>query len=440
MRSRLFVPLALLAVAVIAGCAVAWSNTREPLPPEIRIAAGRKDGLYFTFAEQFAKRLQERTGRPVRVVETAGSEANVGLLNDGGADLALIQTASLTPEGVAGIAPLFPETLHFIVRKNRNIRSPADLAGKRVALGLKGSGIRQNAAIVLAHYDIRMEDLRDAEEHFAALATDDGIDAALVTTGWMNPLLEQLLRNDELELLSLPDPDGLAVRHPWFAPTTIPKGLYHGKKPLPLEPVRSVAVTALLAGRSDAPDPLVRHALAALYETNLHASFPALLTAKAAKDYDAAAMHPSVVKYHDPAAAFKRLSRTMELLSKSKEAVFGVGAAAFLAWGWLRRRREQAEAEADELQKVKLDDFISRTLTVELEQMEVTDPEELRPLLRRVTHIKQEALKELTSEKVRGDQLFAIFLSQCAALSEKIQMRMIYGRLSESHPAPSESV
>ena len=48
-----------------------------------------------------------------------------------------------------------------------------------------------------------------------------------------------------------------------------------------------------------------------------------------------------------------------------------------------------------------------------------------------MTHIKQEALKELTSEKVRGDQLFAIFLSQCAALSDKIQMRMIYGRLSE---------
>jgi hypothetical protein len=38
----------------------------------------------------------------------------------------------------------------------------------------------------------------------------------------------------------------------------------------------------------------------------------------------------------------------------------------------------------------------------------------------------------LTSEKVRGDQLFAIFLSQCAALSEKIQMRMVYGRLSEA--------
>ena len=101
-----------------------------------------------------------------------------------------------------------------------------------------------------------------------------------------------------------------------------------------------------------------------------------------------------------------------------------------LVWGWARRRRERATVAADQIQKQKLDDFIGETLEVELQQMEVTDPEELRPFLRRLTMIKQEALRELTSEKVRGDQLFAIFLSQCAALSEKIQMRMLYGRMS----------
>lgn len=104
----------------------------------------------------------------------------------------------------------------------------------------------------------------------------------------------------------------------------------------------------------------------------------------------------------------------MELLSKSKEALFGVVAAAILMWGWLRRRREQIAAAADQVQKEKLEGFIGRTLTVELDQMKVDAPEELRPFLRQVTQIKQEALKELTSEKVRGDQLFAIFLSQCA--------------------------
>jgi len=146
-------------------------------------------------------------------------------------------------------------------------------------------------------------------------------------------------------------------------------------------------------------------------------------------------MHPRVAAYHDPAARFVKLTRAMELASKSKEAVFGAGAFAVLVWGWARRRRERRSAEADEAQKRKLDEFIGRTLSVELEQMDVTDPEQLRPFLRRLTHIKQEALHELTSEKVRGDQLFAIFLAQCAALSEKIQMRMLYGRLSGANAA-----
>ena len=266
-----------------------------------------------------------------------------------------------------------------------------------------------------------------------ALATDPELDAALVTTGWCNPILEKLLLRPDLELVGLPDPEGLALRHPWFKSSTIPKGLYAGKSPVPSEDVRTVTVTALLASRSDACDKLVRESLGALFETDLRASFPAVQTAKAAKDYDGAVMHPGVAKYHDPSAGMNRLTQSMELLAKSKEVLFGVAAGAVLLWGWMRRRRERAEAIADEEQKKKLDEFIGRTLTVELEQMEVTDPEQLRTFLRQVTHIKQEALRELTSEKVRGDQLFAIFLSQCTALSEKIQMRMMYARLSEAN-------
>jgi hypothetical protein len=157
------------------------------------------------------------------------------------------------------------------------------------------------------------------------------------------------------------------------------------------------------------------------------------MSAKAARDYDAAVMHPGAALYHDPAARFARVTRVLEIASKSKEALFGLVAFVVLVWGWVRRRRERIAAAADREQKQKLDEFIGRTLTVELEQMDVSDPEQLRPFLRRVTHIKQEALKELTSETVRGDQLFAIFLSQCAALSDKIQMRMMYGRLSEAN-------
>jgi len=432
MSRMLFRITAVLALAVLAASTWVWYTSRETLPREIRIASGQPGGLYHAFSTDLATRLRQRTGRPVRVVETAGSEENARLLRDGAVELALIQTSSLTPDGVAGVAPLFPESLHFLARKGSGIRSPADLAGRRVALGLRGSGIRENAGTLLAHYGVSTDGLKDIEDPFGALTATDGVDAALVTTGWMNPTLERVLRSGQVELVALQDPEGLAARHPWLAPTTIPRGLYSGNPPVPPEPVRTVAVTALLSARSDAADELVNVTLAALYESELRASYPLMLTSKSARDYDAAVMHPAVADYHDPSAGLNRVSQAMELASKSKEVLVGLAALALLAWGWGRRRQERlAESEARE-QKNKLDEFIGRTLTVEVEQMDVTDPEELRAFLRRVTLIKQEALQELTNEKVRGDQLFAIFLSQCAALSEKIQMRMVYGRLPAS--------
>jgi TRAP transporter TAXI family solute receptor len=426
--------MAVAAAAVLVACVVTWFRSRETLPREIRIAAGQHEGIYQMLAQDLANRLSEQCGRPVSVIETPGTEANLALVRDGGAELALTQTVSPTPAGVAGIAPLFPEPLHFLARKDRGIRALKDLEGKRVALGLKGSSMRRTAQTVLEHYAVGNVD--DRGEYFSVLDTDNGVDAALVTTSWMNPTLVKILQRPDIELIGIDDPDGLAMRHPWLTATTIPPGLYPGKypdkPPVPPKQVRTVAVTALLVGRANASDRLVRESLAALYEKDLRSSFPAVLPAKAAKDYDAVVMHPSVANYHDPSAGLNRLAQALDFISKSKEVFLGVVAFALLLWGLLRRWRERVANAADQAQKQQLDDFIARTLAVELEQMDVTDPEQLRPFLRRVTQIKQEALRELTREKVRGDQLFAIFLSQCAALSEKIQMRMVYGRMSDA--------
>jgi TRAP transporter TAXI family solute receptor len=435
MRKLTFLFVVIAGLAVLIVCGLSWYNSRETLPKEIRIAAGKPNGLYHTFAEHLAKRLRERTGTRVRVIETDGSEENIALLRDGGAELAFLQAVSSTPEGIAGIAPLFPEPLHLLVRKNRGIRSLSDLAGPLVTLGPRGSGARQNAYTVLNHYQVPLDSLCDSEEYFGALGTNPKLDAALFTTGWMNPTLEDLLKSGNFEFVGITDVEGLVARHPWFTATAIPRGLYPGKPPVPAATVPTVAVTALLVGRTDASDRLVHETLAALYETDVRTSFPTALSAKAARNYEATPMHPAVAHYHDPSATLNRVAKNLELVGKSKEALLGVVTLSLVVWGWARRRRERAAEAADNVQKQKLEVFIGQTLEVELQQMEVSDPEELRPFLRRITRIKQDALRELTSEKVRGDQLFAIFLSQCAALSEKIQMRMLYGKLSSRSQA-----
>jgi TRAP transporter TAXI family solute receptor len=430
MRKLSRIMIGLAAIGVLAVAVYGWYTSRQTLPSRIRIVAGKPGGLNDTFAHDFAQLLQESTGVPVSVEESKGTEENVERLRQGKAELAVFQTHSLPPARIVGIAPLFTERLHFIVRKKRGISKVADLVGKRVALGSKGSGMRQNALTVLAQHGLDERDLTDVEEPFGALEADPNLDAAFVTSGWMNPLLKKRLQQNDVELVGIDDTEGLAARHPWFTAATIPPGLYPGKPPAPSASVPTVAVMALLAAREDAPDSLVRAALAVLYETDLRKQFPALLTANTAKSYDAVVMHPEVANYHNPTAGLNRLSGTMDFFVKTKEILLGVLAFTVLAWNWWRRRLERAAAAADEAQKQQLDGFIKQTLEVELEQMDEADPEKLRPFLRRVTAIKQAALRELTSERVRGDQLFAIFLAQCAALSEKIQMRMMYGKMS----------
>src|SRR5262249_46026210 len=140
-----------LLACVFFACVATWHAWSENSLPheEIRIAAGKEDGLYYKFAKEFAKDLSKRTNRPVRVIATAGSEENAKLVQTGGADLALMQTVAPTPKGLAGIAPLFSEPLHFVVRKGTEIHAPKDLAGKRVALGVKGSTMRDTSQAVL---------------------------------------------------------------------------------------------------------------------------------------------------------------------------------------------------------------------------------------------------------------------------------------------------
>lgn len=75
--------------------------------------------------------------------------------------------------------------------------------------------------------------------------------------------------------------------------------------------------------------------------------------------------------------------------------------------------------------RVRLDSFVDRTIAIESAQIGVSDPVRLAEYLDEVTRIKLKALDELTDAELRGDQAFAIFLTQCANLISKLQLKII---------------
>ena len=61
---------------------------------------------------------------------------------------------------------------------------------------------------------------------------------------------------------------------------------------------------------------------------------------------------------------------------------------------------------------------------IERSQMDETNRERLERHLDDVTLIKLEALEELSHEDLRGDRTFLIFLTQCANLIAKLQVKI----------------
>ncbi len=71
--------------------------------------------------------------------------------------------------------------------------------------------------------------------------------------------------------------------------------------------------------------------------------------------------------------------------------------------------------------------------------MRARDTAELRQFLDQVTRIKIRAIAELTHEELLGDRMFSIFLTQCSAVSRKIEAKL--AAAAKGHPfADSDEV
>lgn len=409
-------------VAVLVVSVAAWLVTRERLPGEIRIATADPGGLYHKFAEALQPHLAEATDRPVVLVPTEGSGDNRRRLIEGETQLAILQSGAVPMDGIVSLAPLYNDVVLVVARSGRGIESIADLAGRNVAIGTPGSGMLKSAEEVLTHYRFAPEEFQ--QRHFYDLAHDETLDAAVVTTGFLNPDLERLLATGRFALLPIRDAEAFCLRHPGYRPLTVPRGLYGERPPLPPEPVPTVATTAILAAGSGVSELLVEHVVASLYENNLRADVPTFIPAERATDWRTLPVHPAARRYFDPYEEFGVLAALIESIAATKELVVALFAGLYLIWQrWHLARRREREREV-QVMKDRLDAMLQETARIERAQMDTLEPARLKEYLDQVTTIKLRALDELAHEDLRGDRMFLIFLIQCGNLIHKIQAKI----------------
>ncbi|CAL9549183.1 hypothetical protein SUDANB58_04410 [Streptomyces sp. enrichment culture] len=258
-----------VAGAVVLGLLLWWLLPLGEEPPRgtVSFSTGTRAGVYQKYGEllrtEFAKDMPDLR---VRLLTSAGSQENVERVATGKADFAIaaadaVETYKMAgrpgADGLRGVARLYDDYVQLVVPADSDIRSVADLRGKRVAIGLPHSGVRLIATRLLRAAGI------DPEKDITPRS--DGIDTGPGQLGkqvdaffWSGGLPTEGLRRTaekaafrfvpiEEDLVARLHGRGGATRY--YRASTIPESAY-----LTIQnatPVPTMAVSNLLITRED---------------------------------------------------------------------------------------------------------------------------------------------------------------------------------------------
>lgn len=269
---------ALLATVGLALAATASAQTF------FRINTGGTAGTYYPIGGLIANAISQPTvpGLVATAVASNGSVANVNAIQGGGAESGFSQadvaywayTGTGTFDGkpkvtdLRLIANLYPESFHLVARKAANIKSIADLKGKRVSLDEPGSGTIVNARAILAAYGVTEKDLKSEflkPNAAGEKLKDNSLDAFFFVGGYPAGAIAELAATGGIDILPIsgPEADKLVKQFGFYAVDTIPADTYKG-----VGAVKTLAVGAQWVTSAKQDTTLVYNITKALWNDN----------------------------------------------------------------------------------------------------------------------------------------------------------------------------
>ena len=279
------------------------------------MGTGGTAGTYYAYGGILGNQIKTSAGITVNVVSTDGSKANILGIDAGNYQLATVQsdvmayaaagTRSFESEGALDsfrvIGGLYAEALQ-LVTIDPEIKSVADLKGKKVSIGAAGSGVYFNAVDVLAAAGLTEADIIPQYQSFGDSADalkDRKIDAAFIVAGAPTPAIQELCTSATAYLVPI---DGdiaakLMAASPYYTTYKVPAGTYNGQT----EDVTTVTVKATLIVSTSASEDAVYNVTKAIFDnidtiTAAHAK-GAELSLQNATDGMTAPFHAGAAKY-----------------------------------------------------------------------------------------------------------------------------------------------
>jgi TRAP transporter TAXI family solute receptor len=261
-RSSLTNPLVLgVIVSLLVAVGATWFAVRvfRPTPPHVVVVStGPEGSAYQLYGEKY-REILAREGIELRLVPSAGAVENLQRLRDGAGDVSVafvesgIGGAERT-EGVQSLGTVFYEPLWPFVLGPAPPKFRDAMAGKRVSIGPRGSGTNALCRILFDTMGMdpgafTLVELPPREAAAGLLSGELG--AAVISSAWDSPVIQDLLHTPGVTLLPYPRVDALVAIHPFLSKLVLPMGVADLKKNIPAEDTPLIAATASLAVRED---------------------------------------------------------------------------------------------------------------------------------------------------------------------------------------------
>lgn len=249
----------------------------------------------------------------------SGSVENVEALQTGSTESALLHadiaywaytgkgpfTGRTPMQELRVLANLIPVQFHIVVPASSSIYSVTDLAGRRVGVGLPGSGTEANAQYVLEGYGLGLDRIEPVRLRFgpAVDALRAGrIDAFFLLGAAPVEAILDLLVTVDIRLLPISASvlKDLTAHYPFFSSTQIPTGTYRG-----VPTTETVSLGVYWAVRQDLDNQLANDITRALWqgqsELNFLADNPGARFADRshATDVRGLPLHPGARRYYE---------------------------------------------------------------------------------------------------------------------------------------------
>lgn len=268
------IPVIICIVLAVSLCSCSGQSNK------LSFGTGDIGGRYYSFGNALSKVIEkDDENLTLTIKTTAGSAANLRLLQKGFLNFAIVQSDILSDaysgkgsfegnkcDGVRVIAGLYTEECQIVTLKDSGINTVSDMFGKKVSVGEKESGVMQNAEQILFANGLSFDSVNAQYLSFtesAAKLKSGEIDAFFCTAGAPTNAVSELSKDTEIKVISLDEKtiSRLTAEHPFYSECIIPAGTYNGQS----EDIKTVGVKAVLVTSNKVTNKTVSTIINALF-------------------------------------------------------------------------------------------------------------------------------------------------------------------------------